>query len=133
MTDKKEINILLLGIVAILAIVGLVLLFTSPAATGKAFQPPALPPQVQSPMAVESGPIVAQAGQYGRISNAILVTSLEGENLARCPNGDIRTREMGNIPYEAIPGHYCLWFYCPALTNSKDPDTQPVMACVKMP
>ena len=31
MANKKEVNILLLGIVAILAIVGLVLLFTSPA------------------------------------------------------------------------------------------------------
>ena len=33
--DKKETSILLLGIVAILAIIGLVILFTRPAITGK--------------------------------------------------------------------------------------------------
>jgi hypothetical protein len=35
MTDKKEVSILLLGIVAVLAIVGLVLLFSSRMATGQ--------------------------------------------------------------------------------------------------
>jgi len=51
MADRKEVSILLLGIVAILAIVGLVLLFTSPAATGKAFFPPPLPPSIEAPAA----------------------------------------------------------------------------------
>lgn len=133
MTDKKEVSILLLGIVAILAIVGLVLLFTSPAATGKAFYPPALPPQVQAPAPVGEGPVIMEGGQYGQIGNAILVSALEGSNLPKCPNGQLRTREQGNIPYEAIPGHYCLWFYCPYLEQSPDPAAKPMMACVKMP
>ncbi len=136
MTDKKEISILLLGIVAILAIVGLVLLFTSPAATGKAYFPPPLPPQVQTPAPVGYGPtdegsVVSQ--QWGQISNAIYVEQLEGANLARCPNGEIRSRRQGNIAYQALSGYYCDWFYCPTLANSPDPRAQPVMACVPMP
>ncbi|MBI4146397.1 hypothetical protein HY489_03610 [Candidatus Woesearchaeota archaeon] len=130
MTDKKEVNILLLGIVAILAIVGLVLMFTSPAATGKAFVPPALPPNVESPAPVGYGnvPVAQQSGQLG---NAVIVPVLEGSNLPRCPNGAIRTREMGNIPYEAIPGHLCNWFYCPTVAASSDPAAKPVLACVQ--
>jgi hypothetical protein len=134
MADKKEVSILLLGIVAILAIVGLVLLFTSPAATGKAFTPPPLPPGVESPAPVGySGEVGGQAGQ-GRgqqIGNAIIVPTLEGVNLPRCVNGKIRTREMGNVPYEAIPGHLCDWFYCPNFWETSDPSAQPVLACTK--
>ncbi len=131
MTDKKEVSILLLGIVAILAIVGLVLLFTSPAATGKAFFPPPLPPNVEAPAPVGVGPIVAGGQPSGSgYGNAIIVSDLEGANLPRCPNGRIRTREQGNIPYEAIPGHLCSWFYCPELASSPDPAAQAMMACV---
>jgi hypothetical protein len=135
MADKKEVNILLLGIVAILAIVGLVLLFTSPAATGKAFYPPALPPEVAVPAPVGyTGPPVG--GQYGQVAsqqigNAILVPRLEGANLPRCPNGAIRAREQGNMPYEAIPGYLCNWFYCPSLAESGDPSTKPMLACTQ--
>lgn len=131
MTDKKEVNILLLGIVAILAIVGLVLMFTSPAATGKAFVPPALPPSVESPAPVgyDGAPASMQTGQLG---NAIIVPRLEGSNLARCPNGAVRTREMGNMPYEAIPGHLCNWFYCPGLAASNDNSAKPLLACTKV-
>ena len=119
MTDKKEVNILLLGIVAILAIVGLVLLFTSPAATGKAFFPPALPPSVENPAPISYG------------GGAVVIPSLEGSNLPVCPNGRARTREMGNIPYQAIPGHLCSWFFCPQLEGSDDPAAKPMLACVK--
>ena len=133
MTDKKEVSILLLGIVAILAIVGLVLLFTSPAATGKAYFPPQLPPAVETPAPVGYGPTIgggqASGSGYG---NAILVSALEGSNLPRCPNGRIRTREQGNIPYEAIPGHLCNWFYCPSLGETTDPVAKPMLACVKV-
>jgi len=131
MTDKKEVNILLLGIVAILAIVGLVLMFTSPAATGKAFVPPPLPPEVQSPAPVGYSPqaIAVQTGQTG---NAVIVATLEGSNLPRCPNGAVRTREMGNIPYAAIPGHMCDWFYCPGVSGTSDPSGTPKLACVKV-
>jgi len=129
MTDKKEVNILLLGIVAILAIVGLVLMFTSPAATGKAFVPPALPPQMESPAPVGYDG-VPMGQQTGNVGNAVIVPALEGSNLARCPNGAIRTREMGNMPYEAIPGKLCNWFYCPNLAGTGDPAAQPVLACV---
>ncbi len=133
MADKKEVSILLLGIVAILAIVGLVLLFTSPAATGRAFIPPPLGPTVETPAPVGPGPVV-QGGQasgsgYG---NAIIVSALEGSSLPRCPNGRLRTREMGNIPYEAIPGHLCDWFYCPSLSETGDPAARPMLACVKI-
>ena len=130
MADRKEVSILLLGIVAILAIVGLVLLFTSPAATGKAFFPPPLPPSIEAPAAV--GPVVAPGGQYGPITTATLVTQLEGSNLARCPNGRLRTRIQGNIPYEAVPGHLCQWFHCPELANSPDPAAKPMLACVQV-
>ncbi len=130
MADKKEVSILLLGIVAILAIVGLVLLFTSPAATGRAFTPPSLPPDVQAPAGVSS-PVVAGGGQYGQISNVVLVSALEGSNLPACPNGDLRTREQGNIAYAAIPDHLCNWFYCPSTANSDDPAVKPMLACVK--
>ncbi len=116
MADKKEVNMLLLGMVAILAIVGLVLLFTSPAATGKSFFPPELPPQVQAPAS----------------SNAVLVPSLDGGNLPLCPSGNMRTRMQGNIPYEAVPGHMCSWFYCPGVGDSTAPSAQPLMACVRM-
>ncbi len=133
MTDKKEVNILLLGVVAILAIIGLVLLFTSPAATGKAFFPPALPPTLETPAPVGYGPVV-QGGQasgagYG---NAIIVSELEGANLDRCPDNRIRTIEQHNLPYEAIPGYLCNWFYCPAIRESSDPRAAPKLACVKI-
>ena len=135
MTDKKEVSILLLGIVAILAIVGLVLLFTSPVATGRAWFPPALPPQVEAPAPVGYGGVVV-GGQVqavkGQLGNAILVPALEGGNLPRCPNGRLRTRIQGNIPYEAIPGHLCNWFHCPSLSKSDAPDAQPVLACVQV-
>ncbi len=131
MADKKEVSILLLGIVAILAIVGLVLLFTSPAATGKAFFPPPLPPEVAYPAPVGYQPQGDYGGQasgsgYG---NAILIPSLEGSNLPVCPNGRLRTRQQGNIPYEAIPGKLCDWFYCPGLADSTDPDAKALLAC----
>ncbi len=130
MADKKEVSILLLGIVAILAIVGLVLLFTSPAATGKAFFPPPLPPDVSYPAPIGYEPSIG-GGQYSGTGygNAILISSLEGSNLALCPNGRIRTREQGNIDYEAIPGKMCSWFYCAGLVGSPDPSAQPIMAC----
>ncbi len=134
MADKKEVSILLLGIVAILAIVGLVLLFTSPAATGKAFVPPQLPPGIESPAPVGyQAQVGGQAGQARgtQIGNAIIIARLEGSNLPVCPNGKIRTREMGNIPYEAIPGHECDWFYCPAMWETTDPSATPVLACAK--
>jgi hypothetical protein len=135
MADKKEVSILLLGIVAILAIVGLVLLFTSPAATGKAFNAPNLPPGVESPAPVGyQGPTIGgQAGQArgSQVGNAIIVPRLEGANLPICPNNRIRAREMGNIPYEAIPGHLCDWFYCPDLVDTQDPSATPVLACMK--
>jgi hypothetical protein len=130
MTDKKEVSILLLGIVAILAIVGLVLLFTSPAATGKAFFPPPLPPDVSYPAPLGYGAEATE--QTGQIANAILVSALEGANLDRCPNGAVRTREQGNIPYEAIPGHLCSWFYCPGLADSDDPRAKPMLACAQV-
>lgn len=130
MADKKEVNILLLGIVAILAIVGLVLLFTSPAATGKAFVPPQLPPSVESPASVGYGGVPANM-QSGQIGNAVIVPLLEGSSLERCPNGRMRTREMGNIDYEAVPGHLCNWFYCPGVADSNDASARPIMACVR--
>lgn len=132
MADKKEVNMLLLGMVAILAIVGLVLMFTSPAATGKAFFPPQLPPDVQSPAALEY-PVQTISQQAGQVSNAVYVTKLEGASLPLCPSGRLRTRMQGNIPYEAVPGHLCSWFYCPAAGDSTAPSAQPLMACVKMP
>jgi hypothetical protein len=131
MADKKEVSILLLGIVAILAIVGLVLLFTSPAATGKAFFPPPLPPEVAYP-----APVGYEPGYYGGqydpsgYGNALIVAALEGSNLPLCPNGRMRTREQGNIDYEAIPDHLCNWFYCPGLADSTDPRAKPMLACV---
>ena len=129
MTDKKEVSILLLGIVAILAIVGLVLLFTSPAATGKAFFPPPLPPEVSVPAPVG---YQVSAQQVGQTANAVYVSALEGANLARCPNGKVRTREQGNIRYDLKPGYACLWFYCPELLNSPDPAAGPLLACQQM-
>lgn len=133
MTDKKEVSILLLGIVAILAIVGLVLLFTSPAATGKAsYYPPAMGPEVQAPAAADV-PIGGQISSLGkRFQNAVLVQRLEAAALPRCPNGEFRTREQGNIPYEAMQGHYCAWFYCPG-GSTTDPATRPLMACQPIP
>lgn len=133
MADKKEVNMLLLGMVAILAIVGLVLMFTSPAATGKAFQPPPLPPEVQSPAAVIPQMTPAIGTQTGPISNAVLVPALEGSNLPSCPGGRMRTRMQGNLPYEAVPGQFCSWFYCPASGDSTNPAAQPMLACTRAP
>lgn len=139
MANKKEVSILLLGIVAILAIVGLVLLFTSPAATGKLpFTLPPYPtgPDVQTPAPIGYGPTNV-GGDFGQargtqIGNAIIVARLEGSNLPRCVNGQLRTREMGNVPYTALPGHECAWFYCPFLAESGQPDATPVLACSKI-
>ncbi len=136
MADKKEVNILLLGIIAILAIVGLVLLFTSPAATGKAYFPPPLPPSYETPAPIGYEG-VAGGGQFGQtrgqIGNAIIVSKLEGSNLPYCPSGKPRTREQGNLPYEAIPGHFCSWFHCPGLEQSaQPPSARPMLACVKI-
>jgi len=134
MTDKKEVSILLLGIVAILAIVGLVLLFTSPMATGRAYNPPPLSsvPNIESPARVGyTGQVGGQAGQARgtQVGNAIIVARLEGSNLPYCPNGKIREREMGNIPYEAIPGMDCDWFYCASMHETSDPSAKAVLAC----
>lgn len=114
MADKKEVNILLLGIVAILAIVGLVLLFTSPAATGKAsWFPPSTPaPETQ----------VAYGGA------ATLVPNLDASNIERCPGGKMRVREQGNIRYDVKDGHMCSWFNCPGLEAT----IAPVMACAPL-
>ncbi len=138
MANKKEVSILLLGIVAILAIVGLVLLFTSPAATGKfPFTLPAysLPPGVQTPapLGYEPTEVGGDFGQArGQMGNAFIIPRLEGANLPRCINGQLRTREMGNVPYEAAPGYECAWFYCPFLAESGQPDAKPVLACSKI-
>ena len=136
MADKKEVSILLLGIVAILAIVGLVLLFTSPAATGKlGFQLPPynLPPGRETPAPIGYSPAVV-GGEFGQargtqIGNAILIPRLEGINLPRCLNGMIRVREMGNVPYVQKPGYDCAWFYCASMAESGQPDATPVLAC----
>lgn len=129
MTDKKEVSILLLGIVAILAIVGLVLLFTSPAATGRnVWELPPLPPQPQ--YAAPSD--YAVGGQYdvvrGGGGNAIYVLELTPASLPACPNGRLRTQLQGNVPYEAIPGYYCDWFACPGAS-----DVEPLLACAPIP
>jgi hypothetical protein len=129
MADKKEVSILLLGIVAILAIVGLVLLFTSPAATGKAFFPPQMPPEVAYPAPIGYEPGV-YGGQYdpSGYGNAYLIPALEGSNLPLCPNNRIRTREQGNT--FQLQGHLCSWFYCPGFATSRDPSVAPIVACV---
>jgi hypothetical protein len=111
MADKKEVSILLLGIVAILAIVGLVLLFTSPAATGKAWFPPPVGPEIQAPSGVQ------------------IIPGLESMHLSRCPDNQLREREQGNIRYDVLSGHMCNWFYCGAIYGTPDPRFQPVMAC----
>lgn len=134
MADKKEVNILLLGIVAILAIVGLVLLFTSPAATGKLWQPPALPPSMETPAPVGYEPQAGESGftKFGQRQDMAIISSLEGSNLPRCPNGKVRTRMQGNLPYEAIQGYLCDWFDCPGITGTDDPAATPKLACVKI-
>lgn len=135
MADKKEVSILLLGIVAILAIVGLVLLFTSPAATGRAWQPPAqLPPTLEMP----AGPgETAVGGQYnvarGGQGNAVYITEMDAALLPTCPNGRLRTRMQGNLPYEATAGQYCQWYYCPGLEGSNVAGAQPMLACAPIP
>jgi len=134
MTDKKEVSILLLGIVAILAIVGLVLLFTSPMATGKAYNPPPLSsvPNIESPARVGyTAQVGGQAGQArgSQVGNAIIIARLEGSNLGECPGGKNREREMGNIAYEAIPGYDCDWFYCAGFWETNDPSAKAVLAC----
>jgi len=140
MADKKEVSILLLGIVAILAIVGLVLLFTSPAATGKlGFQLPAysLPPGQENPAPIGYSPSMvggeANQGRGQSPGNAILIPYLEGINLARCFNGALRTREMGNVPYVQKPGYDCAWFYCPSVAESGTADSAPILACSARP
>ena len=135
MADKKDVNntnMLLLGIVAVLAIVGLVLLFTSPAATGKAWFPPPLPPAVETPapLQYQPTPVAAQAGIA--VGNTVIVPRLAGSSLPACPSGRLRTPMQGNIPYEAIPGHMCNWFYCPTVGDTSAPDAQPMMACQKV-
>ena len=134
MADKKEVSILLLGIVAILAIVGLVLLFTSPAATGRAWYPPPLPPTMETPapVGVEAVPVGGYYGIPKRGLAAVMIPSLEGANLPRCPNGRLRTREQGNINYEAIPGYMCNWFFCPTASNPSDPVAGPILGCTKL-
>ena len=131
MADKKEVSILLLGIVAILAIVGLVLLFTSPAATGRApFTLPPYPPGVQNPAYMESLP-TAEPAQFGQTGNPIIISSLEGTNLPRCPGGRLQTRIQANVNYEQKPGYDCGWFRCPALAESGQPAGKPTLACAK--
>ncbi|PIN74574.1 hypothetical protein COV18_06805 [Candidatus Woesearchaeota archaeon CG10_big_fil_rev_8_21_14_0_10_37_12] len=114
MAEKKDVSLLLLGIVAILAIVGLVLLFTSPAATGNAYFPPELGPEVQ----YAAGPVIANNPE---------------QTLPRCPNGFARSRQQQNLPYEVVSGHYCNWYYCAGLENSIDPIAKPIMACSPIP
>lgn len=128
MADKKEVNILLLGIVAILAIVGLVLLFTSPAATGKAswFPPSSPAPETQAPYGGQQ--IVGGDYTAGGAGNAVLVPNLEASNVARCPGNKLRAREQGNIRYDVKDGYMCSWFYCPGLEAS----IAPVMACAPL-
>jgi len=92
MTDKKEVSILLLGIVAILAIVGLVLLFTSPAATGRAYTPPPFPPAVSFPANA------ASPEELNLPPNAILVSPVVPcGGLETCPNGRTQTFQQHNI------------------------------------
>ncbi len=92
MTDKKEVSILLLGIVAILAIVGLVLLFTSPAATGRAYQPPPFPPSISVPANV------ASPNELNIPPNAILVApDIPCGGLGPCPSGLSQTFQQHNI------------------------------------
>jgi len=128
MADKKEVNILLLGIVAILAIVGLVLLFSSPAATGKAFFPPPYQ-EVAYPAPLSGQGIPPGPAQQGMIGNAIYIPYLEATQLPLCPNGRLRTREQGNVVYAAAPTQKCAWFTCPGLEGSSDPAAQPRIAC----
>ena len=92
MTDKKEVSILLLGIVAILAIVGLVLLFTSPAATGRAYQPPPFPPAVSVPANT------ASPEELNLPPNAILVSpTVPCGGIDPCPNARTQTFQQHNI------------------------------------
>jgi hypothetical protein len=136
MADKKEVSILLLGIVAILAIVGLVLLFTSPAAIGNMWMPPPMAPEVQAPYPPGGVPVVS-GGQYGmargQIGNAYIVHKAEAANLPRCPNGALRELGPGgNLVYEAAPeGYECTWWYCSAFTGTDTEAGRPVMACVQ--
>lgn len=130
MADKKEVSILLLGIVAILAIVGLVLLFTSPAATGKyTWNPPAqIPPTLESPAGVD----YATGGQYNLVrgggGNAVYISRLDPALLDTCPNGKLRTEKQTNMPYEVVPGYYCKWFECPGMLN-----IDATLACAPIP
>lgn len=130
--DVNNTNMLLLGIVAILAIVGLVLLFTSPAATGKAWFPPQVPPAVETPAPLEYQPTPVAEQASISVGNTVIVPRLEGANLPRCPNGRVRTPMQSNIPYEAMPGYLCNWFYCPSAGESPAPDARPLMACQKV-
>ena len=91
MANKKEVNILLLGIVAILAIVGLVLLFTSPAATGRLYQTPPFPPSVEVP----SGGGQLDIAPYGTAVQA--VPGRECANVQRCRDGRIPTYQQRGI------------------------------------
>jgi len=126
MADKKEVSILLLGIVAILAIVGLVLLFTSPAATGQAWQPPApqTVPEVQMPAQPGAGAQQVAGGQqhWKRGYNVLYVQTLEAAALPeQCPGGNLKTQMQTNVPYEMVPqGHECKWFACPIGRDSFD-------------
>ncbi len=128
MADKKEVNILLLGIVAILAIVGLVLLFTSPAATGKASWFPPSAPAPDTQVAYGGQQIVGGGYTAGGAGNAILVSSLEASNVARCPGGKLSVRMQGNIRYDVKDGFMCSWFNCPGLETT----IAPVMACAPL-
>ena len=94
MANKKEVNILLLGIVAILAIVGLVLLFTSPAATGRLYQYPPLPPTVDVP----SGAGADVVAPYGTAVQA--TPGQPCANVAPCRDGRSPTYQQQGIRQE---------------------------------
>jgi len=130
MTDKKEVSILLLGIVAILAIVGLVLLFTSPAATGQAWQPPAMGPEAQ--YAAGPGEMIT-GGQWSQVrgggGNAVYIKQKDVALWEGCPGqNNLRVALQGNIRYQDRSSEYCTWYYCPGAQT-----IPPVYGCKQIP
>ena len=104
MADRKEVNILLLGIVAILAIVGLVILFTSPAATGRAYTLPPIPE-----VAVPAGENVFIGG--GLPGTPVFYT-YESCAAVSCPGGCYGTQLQRGIYKD---GGYIQTCICPGL------------------